>query len=253
MRVLILGGTGEARALAAALHDRPDTEVTSSLAGRVRDPALPVGAVRLGGFGGVAGLTEFLRHHRIDALLDATHPFAPTITAHAVAAADEAGVPLLILRRPGWQPGAGDRWHRVDSIAAAATFVRQLGAGTVFLTTGRRDLAPFADDSGRHYLIRTVDEPQTSLPPIHALVLDRGPYTVDGERDLMRRHGVTVLVTKDSGGPMTEAKLAAARELRLPVVMVERPALPPGEYAAASTVDEALLWLANVIQDTSGT
>lgn len=244
MRILILGGTGEARALAAALHARPGVSVISSLAGRVRDPALPVGEVVSGGFGGPAGLAAFLRDRRMDAVVDATHPFARTMTGNAVAASAETGIRLLVLRRPGWTEQPGDQWVRVASVAAAAESASELTAAgaTVFVTTGRRDLAPFAAERDRHYLIRTVQEPQTELPARHTLLLDRGPYTVDGERELMRRHDVRVLVTKDSGGAMTAAKISAARLLRLPVVVVDRPPLPTGELTIVTTVDAATAW-----------
>ena len=240
MRVLILGGTGEARALAAELSGRPGVAVISSLAGRVSDPALPVGAVRVGGFGGVAGLVEYLAG--VDVLVDATHPFAATISAHAAQASAETGRPLLALRRPGWTPQPGDRWRRVPGIGAAAAVAAALPAGCVFVTTGRRDLAAFAGDSGHDYLVRTVDPPSAPTPPHMALLLDRGPYTVAGEAALMREHAVTALVTKDSGGEMTRAKLVAARARGIPVVMVDRPPLQVGVPAVA-TVTEAMEWL----------
>jgi precorrin-6A/cobalt-precorrin-6A reductase len=241
VRVLILGGTGEARALAAELAGRPGVAVMSSLAGRVSDPALPVGAVRIGGFGGVAGLVEYLAG--VDVLVDATHPFAATISAHAAQASAETGRPLLALRRPGWAPQPGDRWRRVPDIgAAAAAVAAAVPAGCVFVTTGRRDLAAFAGDSGHDYLVRTVDPPSGPTPPRMTLLLDRGPYTVEGEAALMREHAVTVLVTKDSGGEMTRAKLVAARERGIPVVMVDRPPLEVGVPAVA-TVAEAMQWL----------
>jgi precorrin-6A/cobalt-precorrin-6A reductase len=241
VRVLILGGTGEARALAAELAGRPGVAVMSSLAGRVSDPALPVGAVRIGGFGGVAGLVEYLAG--VDVLVDATHPFAATISAHAAQASAETGRPLLALRRPGWAPQPGDRWRRVPDIgAAAAAVAAAVPAGCVFVTTGRRDLAAFAGDSGHDYLVRTVDPPSGPTPPRMTLLLDRGPYTVEGEAALMREHAVTVLVTKDSGGEMTRAKLVAARERGIPVVMVDRPPLQVGVPAVA-TVAEAMQWL----------
>jgi len=242
VRVLILGGTGEARALAAALHDRPGLELTSSLAGRVRDPALPVGQVRMGGFGGAAGLAGHLRAHGIDRLIDATHPFAATISAHAAAAADDTGCPLLVLRRPGWNAQPGDRWTRVPDIAAAAAAAAATPPGCIFLTTGRRDLAAFAGDRRHRFLVRTVDPPSGPHPEPMTLLLARGPYTVDGETALMREHAVTALVTKDSGGQMTNAKLVAARTGAIPVVMVDRPPLPAGVHTVAS-VEEATAWL----------
>jgi precorrin-6A/cobalt-precorrin-6A reductase len=242
VRVLILGGTGEARALASALASRPQFEVTSSLAGRVTNPALPVGAVRMGGFGGVAGLATYLRTQAIGAVVDATHPFAATISAHAAEAAAEAACPLLVLRRPGWTAVAEDHWLRVPDIAAAAATVAQLPEGCIFVTTGRRDLGAFAGDDRHAYLVRTVDPPSGAMPARMTLLLDRGPYTVAGESALLSSHQVTALVTKDSGGEMTAAKLVAARDRHIPVVMVDRPALPEA-VTVVQTVDGAIAWL----------
>ena len=230
VRVLILGGTGESRELAKLLVDR-GVAVTSSLAGRVSNPALPVGDVRVGGFGGAQGLGDYLRESSVDVLIDATHPFAATISAHAAQAADETRTRLIAVRRPAWQAARGDNWQRVETINDAAAVVRARPQGTVLLTTGRRDLAAFAEDEAHDYLVRTVEPPLPPTPPRMTLVLDRGPYTLDGELALMRSHNVRVLVTKDSGGDLTSAKLAAARELGMPVVMVDRPALPSGVTA----------------------
>jgi precorrin-6A/cobalt-precorrin-6A reductase len=243
VRVLILGGTGEARALAAALHGRPELVVTSSLAGRVRNPALPVGAVRVGGFGGVAGLVAHLTSEA-DVLIDATHPFARTISEHATAAAAQAHVPLLALRRPGWSAGPDDHWTRVPDIGAAAAAVRARAVATVLLTTGRRDASAFAGDDTRHYLLRSVEPAEPPLPPRLTAVLDRGPYTVEGETALMAEHDVGLLVTKDSGGELTAAKLVAARARGIEVIMVDRPALPAG-VASVDTVAAAVQWVAD--------
>jgi len=245
VRVLILGGTGEARELAATLHCRPDREVMSSLAGRVRNPALPVGPVRIGGFGGAAGLAEHLRARSVDALVDATHPFAATISANAAAAARATGCPLVVIRRPGWSAQPGERWTRVPDITAAAAAVAALPPGCVFITTGRRDLAAFADDRQHRFLVRTVDPPSGRLPDPMTLILARGPYSVAGEAALMHEHAVSALVTKDSGGEMTAGKLAAARARGIPVVMVDRPLLADGVRAVA-TVGEAMAWLDSV-------
>jgi precorrin-6A/cobalt-precorrin-6A reductase len=242
VRVLILGGTGEARALAAALHARPGIELGSALAGRVHDPALPVGPVRIGGFGGPDGLAEHLRSDGVDTLIDATHPFAATISAHAASAANAVGCPLLVVRRPVWNEQPGDRWTRVPDVAGAAAAVAALPAGCVFLTTGRRELAGFAGDTRHPFLVRTVDPPSGPLPASMTLVLARGPYTVAGETALMREHDVTALVTKDSGGEMTAAKLTAARLRGIPVLMVDRPPLPPGVRVVGS-VAEATTWV----------
>jgi precorrin-6A/cobalt-precorrin-6A reductase len=237
-QVLVLGGTGEARELAAALLAE-GVDVLSSLAGRIADPVLPEGPVRVGGFGGADGLTAWLAEHRPRAVVDATHPFAAQITASAATAAAAHGTPLLRLQRPGWTPGPGDDWRYVDSLAAAAAVVA--GFASVFLTTGRQGVAAFAALPGR-VLVRAVDPPDTPLPAGATLLLDRGPFSVADELALMREHAVDVVVTKDSGGHLTEAKLVAARELGVPVVLVRRPSPPPGVETSA-TVAGALRWL----------
>lgn len=242
-RILLLGGTGEARRLAALLENR--YAVISSLAGRVSNPALPVGEVRIGGFGGVDGLADWLRDNGIAAVVDATHPFAHTITASAATATGRLGLPFVVLRRPGWEQQPGDNWSWVDDIVEVPAI---MPAERVFLTTGRTDLAVFAELDAFWFLIRTVDPPAPPLPRRCELVLDRGPYTVDGELTLLRQHRIDVLVTKNSGGPLTAAKLVAARELGLPVVMVRRPDLPP--VATVRTEQEAVHWLEKVIPDS---
>ena len=239
MRILILGGTSEARELAAQLA-AAGTDVISSLAGRVSEPRLPAGHIRIGGFGGADGLADYLKAEGITRVIDATHPFAATITANAAKAATTAGVPLLVLRRPAWD--ADPSWDTVPDIQAAAAAVRTWHGDTVFLTTGRRDLAVFAADDRHRFLVRTVDPPDGPVPPRMTLILDRGPYTVESETRLMREHGIGLLVTKNSGGPMTEAKLHAARDLAIGVVMVARPPLPPGTAIVAATVAEAARW-----------
>ncbi|WP_214401478.1 cobalt-precorrin-6A reductase [Pseudonocardia lacus] len=236
MRVLVLGGTTEGRLLAGALVD--DHDVTVSLAGRVRSPLPLPGTVRVGGFGGVDGLAAWLREHRTGAVVDATHPFAATMTVHAAAACARVGVPLLRLQRPGWTPVPGDDWRPVPDLPAAAETAAALGE-RIFLSTGRTELAVFAPVD-RWFLVRSVDPPEPPVPARMRVLLDRGPFTVDGERALLREHAVDVLVTKDSGGPA--AKLTAARELGVPVVMVARPPLPAG-VAAVATVDAALAWV----------
>ncbi|WP_375500737.1 cobalt-precorrin-6A reductase [uncultured Jatrophihabitans sp.] len=240
MRVLVLGGTGEARELAARLNER-GVQVTTSLAGGVRHPIVPAGELRVGGFGGAAGLVAHLREHPPDVVVDATHPFAAAITGHAVEACALTSTPLLTVRRPGWTAGPGDRWTRVASIDAAAAHVRATAPGTVFLTTGRRDLAAFADDDAHTFLVRSVDPPVVRAPARTTIVLDRGPFALEQELALLRTHGVHLLVTKDSGGPATVAKLEAARQLAVPVVVVDRPPLPAGVEALPSV--EAVLAL----------
>jgi len=239
VRILILGGTGEARELAASLV-ASGTDVISSLAGRVRQPRLPDGQVRVGGFGGADGLARFLRDEGITRVVDATHPFAGTITVNAAHAATETGLPLLVLRRPAW--AADPSWERVADIQAAARAVGEWPGEGVFLTTGRRDLDAFAADRRHAFLVRTVDPPEGAVPPRMTLILDRGPYTAEGESALIRDHRIGLLVTKNSGGSMTAAKLTAARDLGVRVVMVARPPLPEG-VTVAETVPEALRWL----------
>ena len=230
LHVLVLGGTTEARELAAALAARPGVRVTSSLAGRVSRPGALAGDVRIGGFGGAEGLAAWLREHEVDAVVDATHPFAAGITANAAAAAATTGVPAVVLRRPGWRPGPGDRWNMADSLAGAAALVPSLGR-RVFLTTGRLGLAAFADLPELHFLVRSVEPPEPPLPAHTEVLLARGPFTADDETALLREHRIDVLVTKDSGGAATAPKLAAARQLGVLVVVVRRPPLPEGVTA----------------------
>ncbi|MFJ3223317.1 cobalt-precorrin-6A reductase [Streptomyces sp. NPDC086783] len=229
--ILVLGGTTEARELAARLAERPGVRVTTSLAGRVSRPGALDGEVRVGGFGGADGLAAWLREHRVDAVADATHPFAAGITANAARAAAATGVPAVVLRRPGWTAGPGDVWHPVATLAEAAEVLPRLGR-RVFLTTGRLGLAAFAELSALHFLVRSVEAPGPPMPPRTRVLLARGPFTVAGETALLREHRIDVLVTKDSGGEATAAKLTAARELGVPVVVVRRPPLPEGVLAA---------------------
>jgi precorrin-6A/cobalt-precorrin-6A reductase len=236
MKVLLLGGTTEARRLADLVAG--EVAVTTSLAGRTREPLLPAGAVRIGGFGGADGLGRYLRDEHIDAVVDATHPFAAGMSGNAFEACTASDVPLMILRRPGWTGRPGDEWHRVASLPDAAALLPGLGR-RVFLTTGRQGIAHFAGSDECFFLARSVEPPTGPVPRQLEVLLDRGPFTVVGERDLITRHRLDVLVTKDSGG--ADAKLVAARELGIPVLMVDRPPLPPA--AVVSTADAAAAWL----------
>ncbi|MEV6028373.1 cobalt-precorrin-6A reductase [Streptomyces sp. NPDC052036] len=230
LHVLVLGGTTEARELAASLAARSGVRVTTSLAGLVSRPGTLDGDVRVGGFGGAEGLAAWLREHRVDALADATHPFAAKITANAAEAAAATGVPAVVLRRPGWRAGPGDHWHEAASLADAAALLPRLGR-RVFLTTGRLGLAAFARLTDLHFVVRSVEPPGPPLPPHTDVLLARGPFTVEDETALLREHRIEVLVTKDSGGAATAAKLTAARQQGVPVVVVRRPPLPTGVTA----------------------
>ena len=246
MTVLLLGGTSEARTLAGELARNPELRVISSLAGRVSNPALPAGEVRVGGFGGADGLAAYAVAEGIGAVVDATHPFAETISAHAVDACARAGLPLLRLARPGWSPRDGDDWHGAGSLAEVAALLPKLGS-RVFLTTGRHGLAAFAT-LDLWFLIRCVDPPDAPLPARCEVLLARGPYERDAERALMRSHGIDVLVTKNSGGALTEGKLGAARDLGIPVVMVARPAAAAAESVTA--VSDAVRWIQSHVHQT---
>ncbi|GAA2316704.1 cobalt-precorrin-6A reductase [Streptomyces kunmingensis] len=248
MHVLVLGGTTEARQLAETLDGHPGLRVTTSLAGRVAAPRLPPGEVRIGGFGGAAGMAAWLREHAVSAVIDATHPFAEKISFNAAEAAATTHVPLLALRRPGWVPEAGDDWREVASLAEAAQAVRTVrGPGRrVFLTTGRMGLATFAHIDDAFFLVRSVDAPEPPCPPHLELLLDRGPFTLDGERELLARHRIDVLVTKDSGGTATAPKLTAAREAGIPVIVVRRPPVQAGVPVAA-TVEAAATWVQELV------
>jgi precorrin-6A/cobalt-precorrin-6A reductase len=224
-RVLVLGGTAEARDLAALAAERFGTrvEIIVSLAGRTRTPAASAGTLRIGGFGGADGLATYLTAEKIDLLIDATHPFAATMSAHAHRAAAAAGVTLLRLERPQWSPQPGDRWIAVADAAAAAREAAALGQ-RIFLSFGGREVGAFAALRDAWFLVRRIERPEEDLPlRRYALTLGRGPFSVDAEIDLLREHRIEVLVTKASGGSATRAKLDAARALALPVVMIARP------------------------------
>ena len=244
-RVLILGGTGDAIALAAQAAQIPDLEVITSLAGRTQHPATPIGSIRVGGFGGAAGLADYLRDRQVDAIIDATHPFAAQITWNAAAAAIAVKIPHLMFIRPAWEKTIGDRWIEVASHEAAAAVLPAL-AQRIFLTIGRQELAAFAH-LDQWFLMRMIDPPASDVPvPNGLLLLERGPFALDEERSLLLKHSIGAIVSKNSGGDATYAKIIAARELEIPVVMVQRSPLPTGAQVANLT--EALNWLQSTLQ-----
>jgi len=240
MKILILGGTTEARHLAAALHARDGVEVTLSLAGVTaapRDQGVPT---RSGGFGGAEGLAAFVRTEKVGLLIDATHPYADRISANAHRAARQTGVPFLALRRAPWQKRHGDRWIEAEAIGDAVAALGPAPA-RVFLALGRKDIAPFAAAPQHTYLVRSVDPIDPPLPVPNAVyVTARGPFTEADDRVLLEQHRIGVVVCKNSGGEASYGKIAAARSLGLPVVMVRRPLLP--EAPSAETVEGALAW-----------
>ena len=249
-RLLILGGTGDAAELAARASQIAEIEVVSSLAGRTQQPFTPkTGTVRIGGFGGAAGLAAFLLDRPIDLLIDATHPFAAKISANAAVAAAECNVPYLMLVRPAWERVEGDRWIEVASHSEAA--IALLGQSQrVFLTIGRQELAAFAGLDAIWFLMRAIDPPALNTPvPKGKLLLARGPFTLEDERQLLLEYQIDTIVSKNSGGGATYAKIAAARELGIPVVMVQRPQIPDVEQVA--DVEGAIAWLIKQLLVTS--
>jgi len=240
--ILILGGTSEASALARLLAQRGKPPALLSLAGRTLKPAPQPLPTRIGGFGGATGLADFLKANGISAVVDATHPFAEKISANAALACAETGTPLLVLRRRPWQPQPGDAWTQVEDAAAAALALGKK-ARRVFLTVGRLELPAFLPYSQHRYLIRTVDPPEV-LPPKAKLILDRGPFDEKAETALLLKEKIEVIVTKNSGGDATYAKIAAARALELPVILLRAPDWPSA--ASVDTAQAALEWVEKV-------
>ncbi|MDV5824296.1 cobalt-precorrin-6A reductase [Sphingobium naphthae] len=238
--VLLLGGTTEASALARLLAVQ-GIAATLSYAGRTENPRAQPVPVRVGGFGGVAGLADYLRHHRVTHLVDATHPFAATMSGHSMEAARLAGVPHVALTRQAWEPVAGDRWTRIADIdSAVAALAGQ--ARRIMLALGRMHVAAFAAQPQHHYLLRFVDAPgQPPCLPRHSLIVDRGPFTAAADRALMQAHAIDLVVCKNAGGNGADAKLIAARDLGLPVLMIDRPAVPG--RAECYRPEDVLVWL----------
>ncbi len=241
-RALILGGTGDANRLADALS-RAQIDAVYSYAGRTRIPLPHALPTRIGGYGGAAGLAEFIRSEAITHVIDATHPFAAEMSRHAVEACAATSTPLLALERAPWTRMAGDRWIEVADIAAAVAALPD-APSRVFLAIGRQHLAPFAAKPQHAYTLRFVDTPDGALPlPQADVVVSRGPFTLDEDRALMRERGIAWLIARNAGGDGARAKIDAARELGLPVIMIARPELP--ERPRVEHVDDVLAWLAH--------
>ena len=228
-RLLILGGTGDAARLAAQTVDIAGLETITSIAGRTNQPSGVASEIRIGGFGGAAGLVEYLQMMNIDLVIDATHPFAAQISWNAAQAAETVGIPLLMIVRPAWARISLDDWIEVESIQAAVAAIPAT-VERIFLTIGRQQLAPFAILTDRWCLMRSIDPPSTDTPlPPGKMLLDRGPFSLAQERQLLQEHRIQAIVSKNSGGDATYAKIIAARELGIPVVMVQRPMMPQGD------------------------
>ncbi|OBQ18202.1 MAG: cobalt-precorrin-6X reductase [Anabaena sp. WA113] len=241
LRVLILGGIGDAVELAIKIANIPGIEVITSLAGRTREPANLPGNVRTGGFGGVRGLTNYLREMQIDLLIDATHPFANQISENAAAATQEVGIPRLMVIRPPWEKLEDDDWLEVEDNLAAATALANR-AKRVFLTIGRQEIGTFAHLQEIWFLMRMIDPPNTDviIPP-GLILCDRGPFNLENEQEILLKYNIDTIVSKNSGGNATYPKIIAARKLGIKVVMVNRPPVPPGKQVA--DVDSACKWL----------
>ncbi|MBW4512825.1 MAG: cobalt-precorrin-6A reductase [Scytonematopsis contorta HA4267-MV1] len=247
MRVLILGGTGDASELASQVTKIPDVKVITSLAGRTHNPLIPKGSVRIGGFGGESGLVEYIKEQKIDVLIDATHPFASQISFNAESAAVSCGIPHLMFIRPEWEKVPGDEWIEVENVESAAAILPNF-AKRVFLTVGRQQLSPFANLHNMWFLMRLIDPPEiNAVIPQGKILCSRGPFALEDEHRLLVEHRIDTLVSKNSGGDATKSKIIAARELGIKVVMVKRPLTPQGEKV--SDVDSAVRWLLRVLHN----
>lgn len=252
-KLLILGGTREAYQLAEILNAQFTQEklnFISSLAGTTKKPNIPAGKFRTGGFGGLSGLKNFLVKEKISLLVDATHPFAERISKNALLASSEIGIPLLVFNRPPWVKKYNDQWIEVSSLENAVKYLKNLekktgslfSTGLIFLTTGNKDLRLFQNSLNCNFLVRTVEKPElVSEWPKAMFLKDRGPYTLENEIKLLKNHKISMLVSKNSGGASTYAKIEATRHLKIPVLMVRRPEMTKAK--SCQTVNEAVEWL----------
>lgn len=240
--VLVMGGTRDALRLAEQLHER-GVDVTTSLAGVTADPRLPPGKLRRGGFGGPSVMADYMRAQGFGAVVDATHPFAAQISHSTYEASRLAGLPYVRLERPGWEPQAGDCWIPVSSVSAAAEVLPP--SAKVFLTVGRKSLAAFTARENITGIARMIEPPGAPVPTGWTLLLERPPFEVADEMQLMQLQGISHVVTKNAGGDLTYSKIVAARELSLPVVIIDRPAKP--DAPCCPTVQAVVKWLSENI------
>lgn len=239
-KLLVLGGSQEARELTERVIQIPHLEVIVSLAGRTCQPSIKGAKIVTGGFGGVNGLIAYLQREKIDFVVDATHPFATQISQQVKIATSRLNIPQVTLTRGDWSPTTGDNWYEVDNYQRAAEIIPELGKKRIFLTIGRQQLTEFAHLSSFWFLMRMIETPTnpTKLPP-GEILLQRGPFTVVEERSLLEKHQIELIVSKNSGGKSTVAKVIAARQLKLPIVMIKRP--QQGEHL--SQVESVIAWL----------
>ncbi|UWQ23788.1 cobalt-precorrin-6A reductase [Leisingera aquaemixtae] len=241
-RILLLGGTTEASALAKTLAGA-GMDAVFSYAGRTAHPVSQPLPTRVGGFGGIEGFAAYLKAENITHVVDATHPFAAQMSSNAVHACEAAGVPLCAFERPAWQAGEGDQWLHTDSIEEAVNALPDTPA-RVFLAIGKQNLTQFAAKPQHHYLLRLVDAPEADLPLPHTTVeIARGPFDAAGDTALLQRHAITHVVAKNAGGAGAAAKLTAARNLALPVIMIGRPEVP--QRPVMGSVAEVMAWLSH--------
>ena len=239
IRALILGGTADASLLAAEIA-RAGIDAVYSYGGRTRAPADQPVPTRIGGFGGVSGLADYIRREGITHVIDATHPFAAEMSRNAVAACTETGTPLLALERAPWIRAPADTWIEVPDVDAAVAALPDAPAN-VFLAIGRQHIAPFATKPQHSYTLRFVDPPEAALPFAADVIVSRGPFTFDSELAMLRTRGIVWIVARNSGGDGARAKIDAARRLGLPVIMISRPELP--ERRRVESVTEVMQWL----------
>jgi precorrin-6A/cobalt-precorrin-6A reductase len=239
-KILILGGTADGLAMTKVVSELLGMDVVYSLAGATKSPNLPNCRTRVGGFGGVEGLSQYLQEEKIDGLIDATHPYASRMANHAAQACEESKVPRIKFLRPAWNPVPGDDWRGVENAIEAAELIPEISK-RIFLATGHKVLSAFKNLNESWFLVRLVDAPKVEISlQKHQLILGRGPFDLEAEIELLRIHKIDAVVSKNSGGS-TYAKIEAARNLEIPVIMIDRPESPKG--LVVDSLDDVKIWL----------